>query len=299
VRKIFTLIATVLLATTAWAQSIQKMSYQEVIRDGSILVANQSVGMQISILRGVARTPVYIETQTPTTNVNGLVSIEIGGGPGFDTINWANGSYYIETQTDPNGPFTDYTITGESQLLSVPYALYAKNVNGHFVGELYGGGIIVAVSKNAGIEHGLIASLTNLGPEPGSSWCDPFYMNDLIGQTAQSLTDGLSNTISIIAQSPSYASAAKLCYDYRGGGFNDWYLPSIQELKEFYKALYNVNNNLAAGDGFHFDNYWSSTENKDDVPGEKTSYFIGFHVGFLDSGGHKGHLLRVRAVRKF
>ncbi len=82
--------------------------------------------MKISILQGSATgTEVYSETQTPTTNANGLVGIEIGGGAGFSTINWVNGPYFIKTETDPTGG-TNYTITGTNQLLSVPYSLNAK-----------------------------------------------------------------------------------------------------------------------------------------------------------------------------
>ncbi len=69
------------------------------------------------------------ETQTATTNANGLVSIEIGNGTvvsgDFATIDWGNGPYFIKTETDPTSG-TAYTITGTSQLLSVPYALHAK-----------------------------------------------------------------------------------------------------------------------------------------------------------------------------
>lgn len=128
----FTKVILVLLTctfslSTLWAQSPEKMSYQAVIRNSeNDLVRNTVIGMQISILQGSATgTPVYFETQTPTTNANGLVNIEIGGGIGFNTIDWANGPYFIKTETDPNGG-TNYTITGTSQLLSVPYALHAK-----------------------------------------------------------------------------------------------------------------------------------------------------------------------------
>src|SRR5574344_3116420 len=126
-KKLFTIFAAVFLTASVFAQSQNKMSYQAVIRNASDnLVTSQAVGMQISILQGSASgTAVYVETQTPTTNANGLVSIEIGGGSGFNTIDWANGPYFIETKTDPAGG-TNYTITGTSQLLSVPYALYAK-----------------------------------------------------------------------------------------------------------------------------------------------------------------------------
>jgi len=106
----------------------QKMSYQAVVRNSSdALVTNTQVGIQISILQGSETgTPVYTETQTPTTNANGLVSIEIGGGAGFDEIDWSSGPYFIEVKTDPDGE-TNYTITGTSRLLSVPYALYSAN----------------------------------------------------------------------------------------------------------------------------------------------------------------------------
>jgi hypothetical protein len=126
-RKLFTFFAAVLLTGTMWAQSPQQMSYQAVIRNSSnALITNHSVGMQITILQGSATgTVVYTEIKTATTNANGLVSVEFGGGVGFDTITWANGPYFIQTETDPTGG-TNYTIAGTSQLLSVPFALYAK-----------------------------------------------------------------------------------------------------------------------------------------------------------------------------
>jgi hypothetical protein len=88
-----------LLSTAIQAQAPNKMSYQAVLRNNSnALIANQWVGMRISILQGSATgTPVYVETQTAGTNANGLVSVEIGSGTfqsgNFSSINWADGSY--------------------------------------------------------------------------------------------------------------------------------------------------------------------------------------------------------------
>src|SRR4030042_3467602 len=125
-KKLFTILQAVLFTVSVFAQSPERMSYQAVIRNSSDqLVTNQPIGMQISILQGSATgTSVYTETQIPTTNTNGLVSIEIGGVAGFNTIDWANGRYFIKTEIDPAGG-QKYTLTVTSQLLSVPYSLYA------------------------------------------------------------------------------------------------------------------------------------------------------------------------------
>ncbi len=121
-----------LLHYNAMSQAPNKFSFQAVIRNSSnSIVTNQSVGMRISILQNSANgSAAYVETQNPTTNMNGLASLEIGGGTvvsgNFSSINWANGPYFIKTETDPTGG-TNYTIIGVTQMLSVPYALFAEN----------------------------------------------------------------------------------------------------------------------------------------------------------------------------
>lgn len=143
-KKVITYVFFLLISAFTIAQAPQKMSYQAVIRNSTnVLLASTNIGMQISILQGSpSGTSVYTETQTPTTNANGLVSLEIGSGTvvfgNFSTINWANGPFYIKTETDPAGG-TNYTITGTNQLLSVPFALYAqKSGNGEASGNAVG-----------------------------------------------------------------------------------------------------------------------------------------------------------------
>jgi hypothetical protein len=126
------ILAHLLINTSIFAQAPQKMSYQAIIRNTSgALVSSASVGMKISILQGTATGNIaYSETQIVSTNVNGLVSLEIGSGTviigTFAGINWATGPYFIKTETDPAGG-TNYSITGTSQLMSVPYALFSAN----------------------------------------------------------------------------------------------------------------------------------------------------------------------------
>lgn len=290
-RRIFTLSAAILLMATLWAQSPQKMSYQAVIRDAGGTLVSTRVGMRISILQGSATgTAVFVETQTPLPNANGIISIEIGGGtPVTGTIaaiNWSAGPYFIKTETDPAGG-TTYSITGTTELLSVPYALYAKSTGDHYIGELYGGGIVVSVWKIAGVEHGLVASLADISA--GAAWSDVTAM----AAGAISAMDGQANTAAILLQSAT-APAALLCKNYNGGGFTDWYLPSIWEVKECYNAGYIVNAVLGPINGFKFAFYWSSTENNATL-----AWYFNFPLGIMASDAPKGNNGYVRAVRRF
>ncbi len=152
-KKIITLLSALFITANILAQAPQKMTYQAVIRNASNnLVTSSSVGMRLSVLQGT--NAVYVETQTPSTNANGLVSLEIGTGTvvtgNFSTINWGAGPYFVKTETDPTGG-TSYSITGTSQLNSVPYALYAGNV----VNYTAGAGIAIAGG-----------TITNTAPSP-------------------------------------------------------------------------------------------------------------------------------------
>lgn len=133
-KRFILIIGVVFTITLNYAQSPQKMSYQAVIRDASgTLVVNHSVGIRTSILQGsetgnAVFTEIY--NPNPITNDNGLLSLAIGSGiaitGSFAAIDWSAGPYFIKTETDPTGG-TTYTITGTSQLLSVPYALFSAN----------------------------------------------------------------------------------------------------------------------------------------------------------------------------
>ena len=125
------LFLSLLISFTFYAQSPQKISFQAVVRNNNNqLVSNAAVGMRISVLQGSANgTATYVEMHNVTTNANGLATLEIGGGSvvsgTFAGINWANGPYFLKTESDPNGG-TNYSVTTTTQLLSVPYALYAE-----------------------------------------------------------------------------------------------------------------------------------------------------------------------------
>jgi hypothetical protein len=119
------------------AQVPQKMSYQAVIRDvNNNLLSSRNIRMRVSIMKSeLESSAVYIETHIGKTNLNGLASLQIGTGDimigDFKKIDWSKGPYFVKTETDPDGGF-DFRITGTSELLSVPYALYALNNTASF-----------------------------------------------------------------------------------------------------------------------------------------------------------------------
>jgi len=115
--------------------------------------------------------------------------------------------------------------------------------SGPVVGELYGGGVVYAVYKDAnGDEHGLIVSLVN--NSTGAAWSN--ITNTLVGTTSW---NGAANTTAIIGQVGHTSGAAKICNDYTGGSQTDWFLPAISQLDMLWTNLYVVNQTLTATGG--------------------------------------------------
>ena len=213
--KKFCIILTSFFITTGLlAQVPEKMSYQAVVRNGdNQLVTNQAIGMQISILEGSSTgTPVYVETHATTTNGNGLVTLEIGSGlivsGNFSAIDWAHGMYYIKAETDPEGN-ANYTITGTSQLLSVPYALHAKTADSvtKAISETQDLADVVAVSNAANGQIKQVTDPTDLQDAATKAYVDALkgtiyneLLDSLLGGIVLDVESNVYKTISIGAQ---------------------------------------------------------------------------------------------------
>ena len=151
---------------------------------------------------------------------------------------------------------------------------------------------------NSGIEHGLIVSPSEIGEKAWSN-----VTSNIIGTSAQSLWDGLNNSIAIINQSGHTNSAAKFCLDLVLGDYNDWYLPSIDELSILWQNRFNVNKTLSTIVGgvifsneiceAEFSKYWSSTEYF-----QTMSWYFNFCSGAAINE-QKINSYQVRAIRAF
>ncbi len=120
------------ISINIYAQKTQSFSYQAIIRgSNNELIVNKTIGMKVSLLQGSENgNLVYVENHNITSNVNGLISIAIGGGIVsigiFTEIDWSKGPFFLKTETDLSGG-TNFTITTTNQLLSVPFSNYSNN----------------------------------------------------------------------------------------------------------------------------------------------------------------------------
>ncbi|MFC2118528.1 DUF1566 domain-containing protein [Bacteroidota bacterium] len=125
----FIIFFLILAGNTASAQAPDAFSYQAVIRDaeGNVL-EYQSVSFRVTLIQ--VQTPIYTETHIATTNKFGLVTLKIGKGSpilyNFSDINWAGGSIKLQVELDPENGL-NYSISSVTELLSVPYAIYAES----------------------------------------------------------------------------------------------------------------------------------------------------------------------------
>jgi hypothetical protein len=302
-KKLYTILTLVITLIT-FAQAPQGFNYQATVRNSAgALIVNQNVFFKFNLmLNSASSLPVFSETHMTPTDDLGQVNLVIGTGTAttgiFSSINWGNGNYYLGIELNTG---SGYVAMGTTQLLSVPYALYANssgtstNNNGftHYIGELYGGGIVVSVWRTNGVEHGLIASLTDA--PTALPWTTPAFQNTILGPTTLSFRDGLSNTNAIVAQAGAGTSyAAGLCKAYNAGGHTDWYLPAEWELYQCYNAALIVNEVLGDLNGFQSSEYYWCSNEANTL--QALRVFFGYNGVY---NANKGTSNRVRAVRRY
>lgn len=199
---------TILSITSIFGQVPGSLNYQTVLRDASgALMANDDVSITLSIMQGSATgSTVYSETHNTTTNSQGLIGLKVGSEDpmGFDSIDWGNGPYFLKTEVDG-----EETVT--TQLLSVPYALYAESSE------------TKDILENIGIiPENYTGTLTDIEGN--------VYKTITIGtQTwmAENLRTGILNdstNLSWIMQDAVWESSSEPSYCFYGNGFSNTYV---------------------------------------------------------------------------
>ena len=155
--KRYLLILLLSISCRAFAQAPEGINYQMVVRNfTNTLITNSPMAIRIQIRQTSATgTIVYSERHPITTSAQGLVNLVIGGGTVlsgiFSAIQWANGPYFACFAIDFTSlTGTNYQDYGSQQLMSVPYALYAKSAGATLNQWQYGTGVPIASLGVAG-----------------------------------------------------------------------------------------------------------------------------------------------------
>ncbi|NQW26765.1 MAG: hypothetical protein HQ474_02545, partial [Flammeovirgaceae bacterium] len=198
------------------AQVPTTISYQALVRDarGHLLISKEvaiQIGLKVYSSQGIFLRYDYSERHVATTNANGLLTLEIGTGePSFGTfskIDWTYGEHYIVVGIDPEGGGT-YSISGESKLLSVPYALHAntaETIRGTLneLDPLFSQSVAATITEDdkskwntaePSLDSLAIASM-GFGPTLNEDQVDQFASNNgyLIAEVSQDLSLGANN----------------------------------------------------------------------------------------------------------
>ena len=164
-------------------------------------------------------------------------------------------------------------------------------INFPYVGKMYAGGEVFYVDASG--QHGLVTS----GMLPWNAWGED------IETKATSTSDGYANTIKIldVYKNSKIVSAVKLANDLRDGGFTDWYLPSLDEVKILYNYTYVIKNTTTAVSAI-----WTSTEiyDKSDNTFKVYAIYFGGPPGPMSQDGRtfstfKSSKYYTKAIRKF
>jgi hypothetical protein len=323
-RILLSLVAIATISLSSFGQAPEGFKYQAVVRDaGNTILNNQAVGLRMTIHQGsIGGTTVYSETFAPTTNTYGLVNLEIGNGTvvsgDFTTIDWSAGPYFMETAVDVTGG-TNYSVMGTSQLMSVPYALYAKT-SGNGQGPTGPQGNQGPAGANGATgpagQGGVTTAGTNVTITGTGTVGDPYVVN-ATGGGSPTYTIGLWPELGgyvfwvsadgkhgLVAETQDQGTATwyeaqnlisnPSNHSVNGQKFRDWRLPTKYELNEMYQNIGN-GNALGLGNvgGFASSYYWSSTEFAYTI-----AWFQFFSNGFENSIT-KYDVTYVRAVRAF
>lgn len=205
-------------ALNTMAQAPEGINYQAVVRDlAGATITNAPVGLRLSLLQTSSTgTVVYEETFSTFSNDFGLVNVVFGQGTvisgSFANVDWSMGPYFIEVAADVTGG-TNYSVLGSQQLMSVPYALYAKSAENSFSGDyndLINQPTIPTATSQLTNDSGFVTS-------PDDADADPTNEIQDISLSGSSLTITGGSTIDLSSVNPQLTEAQVDAYVANNG----------------------------------------------------------------------------------
>ncbi|WP_223177625.1 fibronectin type III domain-containing protein [Psychroflexus maritimus] len=227
-----------------------------------------------------------ITSYTATSNPEGITaSVQQAGGGTITVTGLTNGTAYTFTLTATNSIGTSAA--------SMPSNAVTPNLS---VGDYHEGGVVFYIFDSndpgyvAGETHGLVAAIED--QSSGAEWgC---YNTSISGADGNGIGSGAANTSAILADCSESGIAAELCDNYTGGGYSDWFLPSIDELSLMSQNRTTINTTAVANGGTDVSGeYWSSTQQNAEFG------YIRNLSGGGQSSNYKSYYKKVRAVRAF
>jgi len=250
----------------------------------SILCNNQTQGQNILYT--------MLEGDTAYFSVSGANGAAKQWQQSTDSIVWADipgatsaNQTIVMTPSSTGKRYFRTNVSGNSYCADVKSSIIRckilSNITQLQIGDLFHGGIVFNTDTSG---HGLISSQQDQSSVV--EWgCNG---TDITG--AVSLTDGASNTMSIVSACATRPIAASLCDSLTLNGYNDWFLPAKEQLNDLYQTQYYVGG-FSHGDINNY--YWSSTQN-----GPNEAWFQYFMTGGYQGSSYKGDG-RVRCVRAY
>jgi uncharacterized protein (TIGR02145 family) len=252
------------------------------------------------IIKPTLNTAIASLITSTTATSGGNISDDGGSSVTFRGVCWntSGGPTITDAKTDNGTGVGSFTSSLSGLVSGTTYHIraYATNsagtaygnelvftsATGLLIGQSYDGGIIFYMDGDG--KNGLVCAPNDQGFYPWG--CE----GTRIGGTSYAFGTGAQNTDTIISKCAG-ENAAKICKDLVLNGYDDWYLPSLEELVLIYNSLYlngigNFNNTF----------YWSSSEFPDEA---NTTHARGYSFNPYQDNSWKSYALRVRAIRAF
>jgi hypothetical protein len=223
-----------------------------------------------SIINATSSTKGVVFTRMNETERNNLISPTLGL------------QVYCTNCTAGEGP---YSFNGSSW---IPMFTSPAPSPTYTVGQLIFGGKVFYVDESG--RHGLVAALSDQNGGTALPWFNGNFTNTKAVRFG--VYSGRENTDLIVQNQGNGNYAAIIAAQYTGGGFGDWFLPSIEELNLLFAQRVSIG-------GFFTVDYWSSTEPSVAAGSVNTNaQKQSFNTGVQAAAG-KDQTARIRAIRRF